>query len=333
MNVRQLFGELSRLRRRAYARNKRFRIRPIQERMLHAPMVRTIEHVDEQLVLAEVSLPALYGAFGVLPDFFDDQMINPTKPDTTLRDFLDLFNSRYLESMLDLWDQNHILTQNVLGSASAEGAREAGVLDCLGGRLISGGDDRERAISWHHMPVTRHPANTPAGLMTLVRSFFPELTFEYRGFRPRKRPIPRDQQAQLGNGKRAPGALRLAKNFISGAHINDPGAGFDLLIRDLDLATFQRFLPGEEHPDGENWRALLGQRVEAYTGGRWVCTLTLELRKEEIPAWRLGMKTPQNRRTLGRNQFVKPTRRKNVVIYTGLLTRPAQVSAMGGEQS
>lgn len=69
---------------------------------------------DEKGARLEVSFPGLYGAFGVLPDYFTDELLLEGPDREGMRAFLDIFNQRLIQLMYQSWSRYRFFTDPAL---------------------------------------------------------------------------------------------------------------------------------------------------------------------------------------------------------------------------
>ena len=117
------------------------------------------------------------------------------------------------------------------------------------------------------------------------------------------RKIPSHQFAQLGGNL----VLSGEGNFVIGERIKDIGGAFRLTFQNLDYQTFMNLSAGGA------WREQLKTLISDYVGAGLEAHIDLELKKEEVPAWRLG------RHALGRDVWSRSRRiGENQTVNTGI---------------
>lgn len=251
------------------------------DQRLQEPVVPQGERGPAEAV--HLALPGLYGHFGVLPDYFTDELLREGHDRDAMRAFLDMFNHRLLEMLVRIWSRYRLFLEDPLEPGSPPAERTAHYLDRIGGKLGDAAERREerrfiRGLRWSAAPLYRRSVRTAAGLLDLLRGFFPGLQIELTTFVARYRAIPDTQFAKLGVNI----ALGSQGNFLAGRTIKDIGGAFRLTFRDLDYATFMRLSPGGE------WRTLLRALVLDYARGQLECLVRLELNPEDVPAMAMG---------------------------------------------
>ena len=285
------FEALRQWRERAASEGKRLRFKGMATLAQREDLWRetAADHPGE--IHLTLNLPGLFGAFGTLPDYFTGEVVHDGEEDRAFRDFLDLFNHRFFETLFLIWRRYHLFSQDLLDPPSERAAEEARKLDRLAGFLDGGTHPAYlRGLRWHRMSLfhARHP--TALGVCELVRAFFPNLEVSFTSFIATYRAIPPRQRAELGA---KPLQIGRDGNALVGSKFKDLCGGYRLTFSGLDYESYIKCLPGGV------WYALLNQVLNGYTRGRWECHLRLVLRREEIPGLRLGA------RRLGTDMWVQ----------------------------
>ncbi len=230
--------------------------------------------------MLELALPALYGRYGVLPDYFTDELLHQDERDSAIRTFLDIFNRRLFRAMFGAWQAHELFLEDALAGENERGREESFLLRRIAGQLAGENlPEHIQGLRWNQMGLYRARVRTSAGLLTMVRAFFPDLEVALETFVPVTREIPPDQRPVLG---RQPIRIGAEGNLLTGLTIRDRCGGVRLRFKALGYDEFMRLLPGG------TWRPLLEELVGDYTRGTPNCLVALELRAEEIPPWQMG---------------------------------------------
>jgi len=238
---------------------------------------------EDDVPARELALPALYGRYGVLPDYFTDELLLQDESDNAMRTFLDIFNRRVFGAMFQAWQHHELFLEDALDPESAPGENEAFLFRRIAGQLASASLPRHiKGLRWNRMDLYRGGVRTSAGVLSLVRAFFPDLEIELETFVAVERKIPEDQRPVMG---KAPITLGAEGNLLTGTSIRDPRGGFRLVFRNLTYADFSKLLPGGGE---DSWRPLLESLVTDYTRGTPSCLVRLALRADQIPTARFG---------------------------------------------
>ena len=281
----RLFQDIRRFRHR----DNLLELRAPVSRAHRAALAEPVKVADDNAYL-ELALPSLYGLFGILPDYFTDELLMEGRDREAMRRFLDIFNKRLLDLLFTVWERHRFFGEDPLQPESERARREAGYLNRLAGLLRERDEPLfMRGLRWHKVGLYRRSARSGPGLLDLLTTFLPDLEIELQSFVAMYRPIPSDQYAILGKGV----LLGSEGNFLAGARIKDIGGGFRLFFRNLNYQQFMNLLP-----DGA-WREQLATLVRDFTRNELECFVQVELRAEDIPVWRLG------ERRLGMNLWLK----------------------------
>jgi len=226
----------------------------------------------------QLNMPGLYGRHGILPDYFSDELLKVAEDHAAMRDFLDLFNGRYYHMLFATWSKYRFLQENALDKDDSDEG-DAFYLNRLAGML---GQRQmptyQKGLRWNKLALFRKRARTREGLYAMVRAFFPDLELELETFVAVERIIPSSQRPKLGKG------LRLGEqgNLLTGKTIMDPCGGIRLSFKSLNYEAYMNLLPGG------SWREPLATLVGDFTRNERDCMVSLELRADQVPAWRLG---------------------------------------------
>lgn len=243
--------------------------------------VREFPEDHPMVLLAELHFPGLYGGMGALPDYFTDAIISHRTQENGLRDFLDLFNHRFLETLYDIWRRQQVFLDNLLRVDDPDSLKYDRFVRALGGLP----DDRDKAddvrcLSRYHMALLQCKPKTKLGLLHLLSTFFPTQDFDLDEHIMQILDIPEHQRARLD--PQQPPVLGSLGSFLIGSRIQDINGKVRLNISQLDFATYMAFLPGGKHHNQ------LKTLVETYTEDQWQVALRLELRADEVPKMQLN---------------------------------------------
>jgi len=252
-------------------------------RAFHANLITRVRRLPPdrpRFLVVEIHFAGLYGGLGALPSYFTDAIIENRSSSNGLRDFLDMFNHRFLETLYDIWRRQQIFLENLLRTDQKTSVRYDRFLRSLGGIP----DDRDqhlglRCLYRHHLALMQRKPKTTKGLLHLLQAFFPRREFAIDEHVEQILDIPEHQRARLDSH----GGLSLGSkgSFLIGSRIRDINGKFRIRIAQLDYATYMDFLPG-----GEAFEQL-NTLVNTYTESQWAIGLQLELRADEIPQTKL----------------------------------------------
>jgi type VI secretion system protein ImpH len=197
--------------------------------------------------------------------------------DKTLARFLDVFHHRMLSLFYRAW----AAAQPVVSADRADGDRFAAYVGSLFGLGTPGLRERDTVADHaklHFAGVLAAPTRHPGGLRLILEQFFgvPVAIEPWRGH---WLTLPADQRTRLGGA-------RLGVSSVVGTQVWDCQHKFRIVIGPLSYEDFQRFLPG-----GASLRKLVDW-VRNYLRDPLDWDITLHLRRDEVPALRLGGHAP-----------------------------------------
>ena len=254
------------------------------------PKERVRHTKDQKGERLELSLTGLYGAYGILPDYFTDELLMEGPDREGMRAFLDIFGQRLVMLLYESWSRYRFFTDPALNPQTERAAKEKDFLDRLSGMLAP--KDKPfymTAMRCHKLALYRRRQRTAAGMLELLQIFLPGLKMRMEQFVVSYRKIPQHQFACLGQQM----MLGSEGKFVIGERIKDIGGAFRLVFEDLDFDTFMNLSPGGP------WRKQLEALVGDYASDTLESHIRLVLRREDVPAWRLGS------RSLGRNVWLR----------------------------
>lgn len=243
--------------------------------------VRKLPEDAPEYLVVEIHFSGLYGGMGVLPDYFTDAIIENRAATNGLRDFLDIFNHRFFDTLYEIWRHQQVFLENLLRTDHQKSLRYDRFVRALGG-LPDDQSERTslRCMSRYHLALLQRQPKTKRGLLYLLKSYFPELAFDMDEHVGQILDIPQHQRARLSPDQRP--VLGSKGSFLIGSRILDINGKVRLNVAELDYETYMRFLPGGEAHEQ------LCTLVTMYTESQWVVGLRLELRAPDVPKAQLS---------------------------------------------
>lgn len=226
-----------------------------------------------------VGFLGLSGPGGALPDHYAELVIARSRAkDSTLRDFLDVFNHRLLSLFYAAGAKYSLPLAHERRPSGAPDPIARVLLALLGleGPSLAG---RQAVPDEAFVFYAGHYAHNPrsaAGLQQVLRDFFAR-PIDVLQFVGRWLVLGPDEQTRLGTG-----FATLGVDAVSGARVWDVQGSFRIRIGPLDYAGFLRFLP--EGPD----LGRLGDLVRFYVGPDLAYDVQLVLDADEVPDLVLG---------------------------------------------
>lgn len=266
-----------------------------------------------------VSFLGLAGAMGPLPWEYTEMILERLEQgDTAARSFLDVFNHR-LVSLLCRVRRRH---RPGLGMEEPGETEIAELLFALAGlsseqrRAASGLDDRALL---GYAGLLAGQVRSASALEALLADYF-GVPVEVVQLRGRWFPLDEDQVTRIG--VRRGRNQGLGQGAVLGTRVWDQEAGFEVRVGPLPLAEFREFLPGG------GARAPLESLVRLYVGGEMEFTVVPRLRREDLPALKLG---EPDRADLGRTTFLRPRDGHGIRLGRGAEARLDGAARLGPE--
>ena len=270
-----------------------------------------------------IAFMGLTGPLGVLPRHYTELLIERTRrKDTTLRDFLDLFNHRVISLFYRVWEKYRF----PIGYERAVAQRHdyddfsLNIFDLIGmgtkgmrGRLEVG----DEALLFYAGLLGQRPHSASA-LTGILHDFF-AVPVEVRQFIGQWLHLSKENRTSLGGETNN----SLGVNAIAGSRVWDQQARFRLCLGPLTFREFHRFLPAS------NTFRLLVQFARYIAGQEFDFDVQLILKAEEVPRSQLGA-TGERAPRLGWTTWLKTkdfTHDAEDAVFTGRLT---QVGAIPG---
>lgn len=227
---------------------------------------------------------ALYGAVSPLPSYFTEQILDQDE-ESLLREFVDLFHHRLISLFYRAWEKYRF------AAGFAADGRDAGSRRLLGLLAV----DPDRLPPGHRVPAVRllgfaglltQAPRSAASVQALLAEHFEGVPVELQVGVGRWIPVPPDQRARLGAAN-----ARLGADLSLGERVFDRGGTFRVAVGPLGLGAFLDFLPGAPR------LTELRELVDLVNGDGLDYDIELSLRREEVPALRLGVEPGRLGRT------------------------------------
>ncbi|MCX4027995.1 type VI secretion system baseplate subunit TssG [Spartinivicinus marinus] len=221
--------------------------------------------------LLTVNMMGLYGPASPLPAFYSEQIVQNDPENHPIRDFMDVFNHRFIEQLYQCWKKYRYYLNY-----------EKGALDSFSQQmfsLIGLGDIELRQqthLHWHRLlpylgllSMKSHSAGIMSGI---IRHYFRHRAVYIEQCKLRVVKISDDQLNSLGAAN-----CEVGMNLVLGASIRDRSGKFRVVIKDLSLDKFERFLP-----TGDYYRPL-HELIRFIQRDQLEYDIKLGLRKYEAP--------------------------------------------------
>ncbi|MBU2708001.1 type VI secretion system baseplate subunit TssG [Zooshikella marina] len=195
--------------------------------------------------LLTVNFMGLYGPASPLPAFYTERIVQNDPENHPIRDFMDLFNHRYIELLYHGWKKYRYYL-NYQEEALDDFSKHMFSLIGLGEINLR----KSTHLHWHRLlpylgllSMRIHSAGVLSGIM---RHYFQHKAISIQQCMLRVVPIPEEQRNRLGAAN-----CEMGINLVLGASVRDRSGKFRVVIDDLDFARFERFLPS-----GDDYRPL-----------------------------------------------------------------------------
>ena len=225
-----------------------------------------------------VTFLGLAGAHGPLPPPYAELIIERLKRrDTTLRDFLDIFNHRLVSLMYRVRKRRRIGLDPRPPDQTPFADHLRAILGMGTGGLAGRVAFPDRSLLFYAGLLAQQPRSL-AGLENLLRNFF-GVPVRGRSLQGRWIDLAEDQITRIGSSGQNRG---LGREIVLGTRVWDQEAGVELQIGPMDLPSFLNFLPGQKGHE------ILLEWVRFYTHDEFHVDFRLFLRAEEVPGTRLS---------------------------------------------
>ncbi len=222
----------------------------------------------------------LFGANGPLPLHMTEyarERARRMPSDRALVRFLDMFHHRLLSLLYRAWAE----AQPAVSLDRPDNdpfSRWVGSLAGYGQATLMGRDAVPDGARLAAVGILGRSVHGAEGLERILNDFF-RVPVRVHQWQPHWMRLPEDAHSRIGL-RNAP--VALGQNALIGARVWDCQTRFRIEIGPLTLEQYRRFLPG-----GESMKRLRDW-VLNYVGYELSCEMQLVLRKEEVPAVRLG---------------------------------------------
>ncbi len=234
---------------------------------------------DERPPRLGVHFFGLLGSNGPLPlhltEYIYDRQHNWDDP--SFARFLDIFHHRMLSLFYRAW----AATQPAVQHDRPDDDRYAmyvGALFGLGMPALRGRDSVPDRAKLYQAGRLSGLTRNAEGLQALLQGFF-HLPFAVMSFIAEWMPLPPDCQCRLGA---SPQTGTLGTSVLIGSHVWQCQHKFRLIVGPIGFQDYRRLLPGS------STLQRLVDLVRQYVGDEHTWDLQLILKKEELPAFRLG---------------------------------------------
>jgi type VI secretion system protein ImpH len=260
-----------------------------------ASEIQSLDRAKDGPPFVEVNFMGLHGPLGVLPHAYSELVLERIRQkDTSLRDFLDIFNHRMISLFYQAWEKYRFTIAYERGERDHFSHH---LLDLIG--LGSAGlQDRQEvpddSLIFYSGLLGMNTRSAAALEQILVDYFGVPVAVEQ--FVGAWHPI--DESAQSSLGEESGPSEQLAWGAMVGDEIWDQQSRIRLRLGPLDIQQYREFLP-----EGPAWRELRAL-TRFFTRGEFDVEVQFVLRREDVPPCELGEDTAEAPR-LGWSTWMK----------------------------
>jgi type VI secretion system protein ImpH len=247
---------------------------------------------DPARYLVTVNFMGLYGPASPMPTHLTEDLIWSGTDGETLRDFLDLFDHRFISFIYAAWEKYRHYIRFV---AEEPDSFTRATLSLVG--LGSEGMIPALDASWLSLLRVAGLLNTSprsaVGLECMLRELFEGTPIQIESFIRRTVRIPADQVMRLGRS-----GCRLGEDAVLGELVQDMEGGFRITLSPLSASQYKSLLPGS---DAFN---RIVRMTRFYACDPFQFDLRMVIRPEEVPPLCLS---PDLGLALGQMSWLSPS--------------------------
>lgn len=264
---------------------------------------------DSDLLIVEQSIMALAGQNGVLPDHITELMFKRMSAnDSTLRDFLDLFNNHLTHLFVKSWRTTHFFVNYEMDKNQVYHDTTLSVILALTGqsRFALQDQDIDPEAIIYYSGLLSHSTRHAEGLKLILEDYF-EIPISISEFSGTWVDVKQDECSRLGKTKQY---NSLGIDTMIGTRFWHIKNKFEINIGPLHYADFEQLLP-----NGDMLQAVEAL-VKLYCGIEFQFSIRLLLHAEQVPALQLQKKNPLR---LGWNSWFGMERLSNEAVSVASL--------------
>jgi len=226
-----------------------------------------------------VNFMGLTGPLGVLPQYYTEQVLNRVRAkDTTLRDFFDIFNHRFLSLFFQAWQKYRFTVAYERGDRDRFSHH---LLDLIG--LGTAGLQNRQPVSddsliYYAGLIGQWPRSASA-LRQVLMDYF-EVPVEIEQFAGGWFKLDRETQCRFQDGSTA--SQQVGLGAVVGDEIWDQQSSVRVKLGPLELAEYQNLLP-----NGSAYKPLCGL-LGFFAGAEFDFEVQLILKQQDVPSCELG---------------------------------------------
>jgi type VI secretion system protein ImpH len=260
-----------------------------------ASEIQSLQRHDDAPAEMGVNFMGLTGPLGVLPLAYSELVLERLRErDTTLRDFLDLFNHRMISLMYQAWEKYRFFVPYERGERDRFSQHVLALLGLGTPGLQNRQEVPDDSLLFYSGLLSQH-ARSATGLRQLLADYF-EAPVEIDQFVGAWYPVETEGQCCLGEGISV--SEQLGFGAVVGDEIWDQQSRIRIRLGPLPMDQYVEFLPGN---DGYRHVQAL---TNFFAGGEYDVEIQLVLRREDVPPLELTVENDAAPR-LGWTSWVK----------------------------
>lgn len=235
----------------------------------------------------EVSFFGLFGASGCLPRHYSQLIVDRIRQrDFALRDFLNIFNHRFISLFYRAWEKHHYPVAFETSQYIGDTDRIRQAFQSFVGILVDGHHDKlsvDDSVFLHYGGHFSSIVPRAAELTSMLRSIF-QLDVHVQQLVGQWLMLSAGEQSRLNSSATNGGWNSLGKDSVAGSRIWDLQNRFRVQLGPLPYSEFLDFLPDTK-------KIKLRQLVDItrrYVGPQFDFDVQVLLRFEDIPPLQLG---------------------------------------------
>jgi type VI secretion system protein ImpH len=239
-----------------------------------ASEIQSLQRRDDAPAAMGVNFMGLTGPLGVLPLAYSELVLERLRErDTTLRDFLDLFNHRMISLMYQAWEKYRFFVPYERGERDRFSQHVLALLGLGTPGLQNRQEVPDDSLLFYSGLLSQH-ARSATGLRQLLADYF-GAPVEIDQFVGAWYPVETEGQCCLGEGTSV--SEQLGFGAVVGDEIWDQQSRIRIRMGPLPMEQYVEFLPGNE---GYRHVQTL---TKFFAGGEYDIEIQLVLRREDVP--------------------------------------------------
>ena len=238
-----------------------------------------VQRMPSGQIKMTVQFMGLCAALSALPAMYVEMVLTRIREkDRAMADFFDIFDHRILSLFYRAWEKHHFYVGAEAGTEDKLSMRLLDVLG-LGTTGLRGRSPVMDRTCVYYAGLLGPHVRTAGALRQILEDFF-DVEVEIHQFAGAWRPLPRENQTFLAEGKSV--SEQLGFGVITGEEVWDHHGRVRITLGPMQFEKYKEFLPGEPgHRELAAW-------MKYYSDGAYETQVQLVLRREDVPGCGLG---------------------------------------------